>query len=179
MPAPKTTDKYPMWLKQALYSILDNPETLPLHLPFHSAQELSQFNRLYYGYQKALAKEEEKMQQAYQRSPDTAPTPTHYAQELGSLILCTPSTEERRYPEAYAERVICFRDDDPRTQGVQSIFQDLIDKTNSKAFAQFEDAVDPEPPSPTTHNNVGTSMEDMLGTLGYDLNAEGEEPQDG
>lgn len=156
MPSPQTTDKYPIWLKQAVTAMVEDPEkNLPMHLPFQDAGEVVQFRRLWYGYSKALAKEEaleEKM----------TGTSEFLSKQIGQMMLRKLRKEETPlYPDCYEEFVIMMREDDPRTKSVQGLFANMIAENAMAELSPVEDA--PVVPVETVEDEMG----DTLSGLGY------------
>ena len=130
MPAPTTTDKYPLWLKQGLQLLVEKPsELLPKRLEFIGKNAAQVFQRNFYGYQSALRKEGEEGRLL--------------AERLGQLMLVKvsertspkgPAHGRESYPEGeepseviYTYQII-LRDEDPRLLLAQQSFQTMIDE---------------------------------------------------
>jgi len=165
MPAPITTDKYPIWIKQALEAMVESPEeNLPRHLPFESPGDVAAFQRIWYGYQKALAKEETLQEKQTGSS-------RYFSKQTAQLMLRKIAQGETRlYPDALTEYVIILRENDPRTALVQDIFAPMISKQAITALTQQAGSAPTEAPQSDSGSGVPSdspSMDSVLNKSRY------------
>lgn len=152
MPAPRTTDKYPIWLKQALEAMVEVEGLVPYRITFPNASALKRFQTQFYGYQSALKREEE----AARRQDPTHESRYHL---YGNLMLRKARAEES--PESELDYRIDWRDDDPAMREVKDQFLDAIALHLEQSFSSpSAPPINSEPFTPTSQ---GSAMDDFLG----------------